>query len=357
MNLLDTVISISVVLTILSLLLLLIIVGVHLFADRHARREADFRKTAEPAVESYFADPARLEAAVAELKKDPKNALKLLVERSEALGPEERERLHPLFAAFPFVQQELAGLKSRRWDARLRSAEFLGYQGDKCAIPGLLEALKDETLAVRLAAAESLASLGGSDTVKPILIALDAPGEMPQRQVAEVLFEFGPRAAAPILTILNDPETTDSQLIIAVRVSGMLHEVRAVPRLVELLKHQVMEVRLNSVRALASIGDRSAILPIARLGEDPAWEVRNSVMHALGHMRAVDHVPLLVQGLADIAWWVRYSAAEALYQLGDDGMKALKNAAELHVDRYARDISRQILQEHGIHHTAGEVLP
>jgi len=63
MNLLDTVISISVVLTILSLLLLLLIVGVHLFAGRHARREADFRKTAEPAVESYFADPARLEAA------------------------------------------------------------------------------------------------------------------------------------------------------------------------------------------------------------------------------------------------------------------------------------------------------
>jgi HEAT repeat protein len=357
MNLLDTVVYIAVVLTFLSVLLLLIIVGVHLFADRHARREADFRKTAEPAVKSYFADPARLEEAVAELKKDPSNALKLLVELSEALGAEERQRLHPLFAAFPFVHQELEGLKSRRWDARLRSAEFLGYQGDECAIPGLLEALKDETLVVRLAAAESLASLGGSAAVQPILIALDVPGEMPQRQVAEVLFEFGPRAIDPILTILNNPETPDSELIIAVRVSGMLHEGRAVPRLVELLKHQVMELRLNSVRALASIGDPSAILPISRLAADPAWEVRNSVMHALGSMRAVEHVPLLVQGLTDIAWWVRYSAAQALYQLGDDGIKALKSAQELHVDRYARDISRQILQEHGIHHTAGEVLP
>jgi len=357
MNLLDTVIYISVVLTILSILLLLIIVGVHLFADRHARREADFRKKAEPVVKNYLAGSASMEESVAELKKDSKNALKLLIELSEALGAEGHKRLHPLFAAFPFVQQELAALKNRHWNVRLRGAERLGYMGDESAIPGLLEALKDETLAVRLASAQSLANLECADAVNPILIALDVPGEMPRRRVAEVLSEFGPRAIDPILNVLNKPETPDTELTIAVRVSGMLHADSAVPRLLELLRHQLVDVRVTSVRALSSIGAPSAILPISQLAEDPAWEVRNSVMHALGHMRAAEHVPLLVQGLADIAWWVRYSAAQALYQLGDAGMKALKNAAEHHVDRYARDISRQILQEHGIHQTAREVLP
>lgn len=357
MNLLTIVLYAAVVLTILSILLVAIIIGVHLVADRHARRDAEFRKAAEPAVKGYLAGSEPMAKAVAELKKDPPNALNLLVELSEDLGPGGRDRLHALFADFPFVQQELLALKSRRWDSRLRGAELLGYLGDKAAIPGLLDALKDEILAVRLAAAQSLADLGCSEAVSPILVALDVPGEMPQRRVAEVLFELGPPAIDPILTILQNPETPDSELSIAVRVSGMLHADRALPRLVELLQYQVMEVRLNCVRALASIGDSSAIPPISRLAEDPDWEVRNSVMHALGHMRSKDHLPLLVRGLTDLAWWVRYSAAESLYQLGDAGLEALKNAARHQVDRYARDISRQILQEHGIHHSAQEVLP
>ena len=357
MNLLTIVLYGSVVLSILSIFLVLIIIGVRLFADRHARRDAEFRHAAEPAVKRYLAGSTPVEKAVGRLKKDPANALNLLVEFSEDLEPGERERLHALFAAFPFAQQELAALKNRRWDIRHRAAEILGYLGDKSAIPGLLDALKDEILAVRLAAAQSLAYLGCADAVSPILLALDVPGEMPQRRVAEVLFDLGPPAIDPILAILNNMQTPDSELAIAVRVCGMLRADRALPRLVELLQHQSLEVRLNCVRALASIGDPASIPPISQLAKDPAWEVRNSVMHALGHMRSKEHVPLLVQALTDMAWWVRYSAAEALYQLGDAGIAALKNVVQHHVDLFAGDISRQILQEHGIAHSTREVLP
>ena len=357
MNLLTVVLYAAVALTILSVFLVLIIIGVHLFADRHARRAAEFRKAAEPAVKDYLAGSAPMEKAVTELNKTPPNALNLLVELSEDLGPEGVDRLHTLFAAFPFEQRELAALKNRRWDIRHRAAEILGYLGAKSAIPALLGALNDEILAVRLAAAQSLANLGCADAVGPILLALDVPGEMPQRRVAEVLFDLGPPAIDPILAILNNPETPDTELAIAVRVCGMLRADRALPRLVELLQHQAMEVRLNCVRALASIGAPASIPPISQLAKDPAWEVRNSVMHALGHMRSKEHVPLLVQALTDMAWWVRYSAAEALYQLGDAGIEALKTVMRHHADLFAGDISRQILQEHGIHRPAQEVLP
>jgi len=192
---------------------------------------------------------------------------------------------------------------------------------------------------------------------KSILLALDVPGEMPQRQVADVLVQFGPSAIDPLLGILDNPEAPDSELTIAVRVSGMLRAKAALPRLLKLLRHSAVDVRLNCVRALASIGDTAAILPISELAKDPAWEVRNSVMHALGGMRTKEYVPLFVQCLTDLAWWVRYSAAQALYKAGDAGMEALLNAAGHHADHFARDISRQILQEHGFYQASQEVLP
>ena len=128
----------------------------------------------------------------------------------------------------------------------------------------------------------------------------------------------------------------------------MLKNGRCLPYLQKLLRHEDPNVRLNSVRALASIGDHISIEPISKLGEDPSWEVRNSVMHALGKLGAQDQIPVLLQGLSDQEWWVRYNAAQALYHLGDEGIKALQNSVEHHVDGYGREMSAQILQKHGI---------
>jgi hypothetical protein len=352
MNFLTVALNISIALTILSLLLILIIVGLHLIKNRDARREEEFRRTAVPTVRRFLAGSGHLETVITILAKAPTRALNLLIEFSEATtGNRNDERLKAVFEAFPFVERELAALKSRRANTRVRNAQLLGYLRDESAVPALLEALEDEILAVRLAAAQSLARLGAAEAVGPIMKALDIPGEMPQRRVAEAVAELGPRAIAPTLAILNEPTTSESQLAVAARVCGLLHADKAVPRLVDLLKNNSLEVRLNSVRALAAIGDSSAIPAIARLAKDPAWEVRTCVMRALGYLQAEDQVPTLADGLADLTWWVRFSAAQALYQAGGAGREVLKNAATHHLDSFSRDISRQVLQEQGLHPT------
>jgi HEAT repeat protein len=105
-------------------------------------------------------------------------------------------------------------------------------------------------------------------------------------------------------------------------------------------------VRLNAIRALGQIGDPAAIPDVARCAQDPAWEVRNTVMRSLGKLHATDHVSELSEALRDESWWVRFSAAEALWQLGQPGREALSTTHKLSSDRFARDISRQILEEH-----------
>jgi HEAT repeat protein len=80
-------------------------------------------------------------------------------------------------------------------------------------------------------------------------------------------------------------------------------------------------------------------------------------MQALGRMGALEHIPLLLQGLSDPAWWVRFSSAKALYATGPAGVDALMDATEHHADRYGREVSRQILQEHGCLPAASEYHP
>jgi len=350
MNLLTIVLIISIVLTILSFLLVAIIVGIHLFTERQRHHDEEFLRNVEPAVKNYLLGTAPMEAALAELRKDLRRALKFLVELAETTETQNRDRLNGLFAALPLAGKELSRLKCKSRDTRVRSALLLGYLRDKPVAPALIEALADEAFAVRLAAARSLGRLGCIEAVRPIIQAISAPEENPPRHLAEAFLDFGPPAIPPIVELLNDPEMSEAQLLVLVTVSGILQAVPAVPRLLELLEHPLVEIRVNSVRALALIGDPATVPPISRLA-DSAWEVRNSVMHALDDMQAVDYAPLLVAALSDPAWWVRLTAAEGLFHLGGSGIKSLKDAAAHHADRYARDISHQVLQEHDVHHS------
>jgi HEAT repeat protein len=348
MNLVTIVLTTALVLTFLSLILLVITIGLRMATDRRLRRDAEFRNKAKPILRSFLSGEAPLEAAKAALSHDSHRAIQLLQEESDSLGEEGRMKLHPLLALMPVEKDMMNHITSRRWEKRLRSAEYLGYLGDDSALPALMTALRDDVLAVRFAAANSLARLGCQNAVEPILKALDVPGEVSQRRVVEVLQILGPGVSEQILTILNDSSGNPTSLAIAARMAGSLRVEHAVKPLCELLRNENANIRINSIRALASINDHSVTDQIAALSVDPSWEVRSSVMLALGRLGATPQIPLLLHGLSDRDWWVRFNAAESIYALGESGVTALKNAADHHEDPYGRDMARQILQEHGI---------
>ena len=360
MNLITIVFYTAGTLTVLSGILLLVIIGLRLMTDRNIRRDTEFRSRAEPLIRSFLAGDATVEVTAAVLGKSPRLAREILMEQADSLGEGGREKLAPLTGTFPFVGSELSNLRSRSWEKRLRATEALGYLGNDTALPGLMTALRDDVLSVRFAAAQSLARLGCQDAAEPILRALDVPGEVSQRRVVEVLMILGPRVTDPMIALLSHPTINETALAIAARVVGSLRIHRALQPLQGLLGHASPNVRLNAVRSIASIaphGDHSSISAIAAIAEDPSWEVRNAVMQALGKLGAADHVPLLLQGLSDQEWWVRYSAAEALHGLGETGIAELRNSAEHHVDAYGRDMSRQILQQHAIVQPRKETHP
>jgi HEAT repeat protein len=348
-TLLRAALDVALVLTAVSALVLAVIVGVRLSAQAEAGRAAAFRRETEPLVTAYLAGREEAGRVVSALQRDPVRGLATLMEISDRLEPQDRGPLAALFASLPLREKEAAALQHGNWQRRLQAAERLGYLGDGVAVPALLDALQDPVLAVRFAAARSLASLGESRSIAQIVLTFDLPGEMNQRRVADTLHGFGPAAIQPLLHVLAHPHgpSSDNAIDVAARVLGMLRAPEAVEPLTDLLGRSDFRVRLNAVRALGQIGDHGTVEAIARLANDPAWEVRNVVMQSLGKLRAARHLDLLTSGLRDTSWWVRFSAARALWELGDRGREALTTAMTGDADRFARDTCRQILEEHG----------
>ncbi|MGH8457732.1 MAG: HEAT repeat domain-containing protein [Nevskiales bacterium] len=320
------------------------------FSDQREARIQRVRNRMQRQLNDFLAGKTDAQAVARELGEDRDIALSVLIDTASRLTRAERMQLRALFDHFQFVQKGIADLESRSWALRIRAATRLGYMSHDKAIPGLLRALDDEMLDVRLATAHALAQLGAVQTLRSILRSLALPAAWPVQRAAEILYEMGTEVIDPLLNFLSDksPQSHDPSVVVAVRVLGMLRASRAAPQLSAFLQSPNSELRLSSAKALGQMADSRVVDALCASLDDPVWEVRSTVAQALGRLGNPAAMPALGKVLADQAWWVRFNAAESLYQLGHEGQAALRTAMVGHADGFARDISRQVLEEHGV---------
>jgi HEAT repeat protein len=318
-------------------------------SDLREERVQRLRRRMQRYIQDLLAGQAEARAVARELEADPAIALSVLIDTSSRLPRPARMTLRALFDHFQFVQKELAALRARRWPLRVRAASRLGYMSHDMAVPDLVRALDDEMLDVRLAAAHALAQLGAIHAVRAILRALALPASWPLQRATEILYEMGAEVIDPVLEFLaeKDPQKPDPGMVVAVRVLGMLRASQAARHISGFLRSPDPELRLSSAKALGQMGDTSVLDALSAALSDPAWEVRSAAAQALGRLSRHGAIPVLAKALTDPAWWVRFNAAEALYQLGAEGQASLIAAVAGHADGFARDISRQVLEEHG----------
>ena len=328
-------------------LALLTVLGRIVTDFRRTRREA-LRERMTNQLSAFLARKESEAATVAGLRANRAVALDALARTAAALSRSERVQLAPLFKHFAFAEQETDALRHRHWGRRLRAAGYLGMMSDPGVAPALVRALGDDMLDVRLAAARALAQIPAPDAIEPILRSLAVPGELPLKLAADILAEFGDTAVEPLLAFMreHDAITDGPALAAAITVLGMCRATVAVPALIAKLGDPEPELRANAARALGSIGSPRALAALCERALDPVWHVRSTAAQALGRIGDAQAIPTLAGRLIDVAWWVRFNAAEALFRLGYSGRERLLETLAVHEDRFARDISLQVLQEH-----------
>jgi cyclophilin family peptidyl-prolyl cis-trans isomerase/HEAT repeat protein len=261
------------------------------------------------------------------------------------------------------IQPLVGTLSDADPDVREMSAFALGLIGDVVAAPALTKALSDESPIVRGRAAEALGQIDAKEKDQVLADARQQVGEAIGRMVAEyvkspavtsmqgddetwpaapeaeafrlgvyalvrlgtyeplasavlsgdgrpvttwwpVAYAFGrigDRRAQPVLTQLLAAPGKYSPAF-AARGLGAIKDTASVDPLVALVSaaSAPREVVVSAVRALASIGDRKAGAPIAKLAlgtTDP--NVRLEAVRALGALRAPDGLPVVQDLLTD----------------------------------------------------------
>ncbi len=191
-----------------------------------------------------------------------------------------------------------------------------------------------------------------------------------RQQACEHAFELlgQPRRVAKPRQARQWPEFYAGRM--ATWLPAVCTEREDLPRLIALLSHTDGWVRLNAAKALAWIGDRRAIEPIAKIlaqakseaeygysgtfkdeeYADPAPRWRQGLIRALGLLGAHDHTELIVRILEDegSVMEIRHAAAEALADLGNrKAQTALERAALDHPFHSTRVAARDALSIFG----------
>ncbi|MEB3244450.1 MAG: HEAT repeat domain-containing protein [Vampirovibrionales bacterium] len=157
------------------------------------------------------------------------------------------------------VEPLIDSLKNdKNGSARLYAARALGELGDARAVDPLIDSLRlDKNVDVRVRAARALGRLGGEEVVLPLVEALSDCNSQVCMTAADALIEIGPISVKPLMEILKHDKV--NVRCDATRALGELGDPRAVDALVDMLKDEWVNVRIYAVQSLGKIGEKSAV--------------------------------------------------------------------------------------------------
>ncbi|MDH3229533.1 MAG: HEAT repeat domain-containing protein [Alphaproteobacteria bacterium] len=236
-----------------------------------------------------------------------------------------RERLVNLLRATSAREICLADLRHRHVKMRIDAIETLALIPDAEIIGALRGMLDDPEADVRLAAAHSLVTLGPNLTVADLVDKLDIGVTIRSLMLREIFRIFASHDASELRRLLAaDPP--DLVATLCIYALGTAHDYAAVPVIARYACWPSVDIRAESMRALATIGHPEAESAVLQALGDEAWEVRTQAAICAGQIPLPNAVPLLRERLGDIEWWPRFRAAEALRTIGAEGRNALERA-------------------------------
>jgi len=186
-------------------------------------------------------------------------------------------------------------------------------------VPLLVECLGDASWRVRKAAVERLAAAADPDAIARALIAALADGENPGRRNAAVdaLIQCGARVMPRLVEALVTEDVDVRKFVVDVMAG--IGDASAADALIERLEDRDANVRAAAADALGAIGGADAISALVRcaVSDDQDPLVRFSALHALADLSQGVPAGQLGSALADPI--LRPAALDVLGHVEDDG--------------------------------------
>ena len=274
----------------------------------------------------------------------------VLLQYVDVVAGDERTQLEQLISTIDLRNRLVIQLKSsRRTSQRMAAAAYLAVIASPEIEWVLIEALKSPNPEIRIQAAGGLAKTKSESAIARLVHMLLTDTPWVAARIADQLVAYGSGAVPFLMENIRDEHCghlVDPRILAAaVRILGMIGDLKAAPAIEPLLEHPEREVRVAAAAALGSAGTGHSIPPLLSVLEDPEWEVRAAAASALAAFSDGSATEPVAKLLTDPSWWVRQNAAAALREL-IGGMDALITALEGD-DAYARDAALQQLGLNG----------
>ncbi|TFB09387.1 HEAT repeat domain-containing protein [Candidatus Atribacteria bacterium MT.SAG.1] len=258
---------------------------------------------------------------------------------------EDLERIAALITKTKLFFYLIDNLKRGSKQKRKLAAHFLGLARAGKSKEFLEEGLNDRDDSVAYNCALALAKLGAIDIVNDILIQYRQRKKYSSDLLLNVLFDFGNNICPPLLQQLEE-EKDEFLCILIIDVLGYYRYYSAGEKILDFLnKSTNRELRIHCLKAIGRMEYIEALPAIRKCLDEHDWVIRSQAIQSIGKIGDVSVEKKLIENLYCENWWVRYRAAEALFNLSESGKKILEKVVDQSKDKKATIAAQIVLTE------------
>jgi HEAT repeat protein len=273
-------------------------------------------------------------------KAHPRVLTQVLLDFGNIIVGEGRDQLRIIFN-HAVKDHCLKCLASRRTSKRLQGVRLFIIFFDPAESAFLFRLLDDKPI-IRLAVVSALSRVPSRDTMSQIFAAFEKDTGFTVHAYFNILFSLGHRIEPFVRESLKKALPADKRGLLVELIGAIpLRELSA--DVVALAGDPDKEIRIRVARTLGKLLIPGTVDALMALAADEAWEVKAQAVKSLGKLKNTRALDLLTRSLFSPFWYVRHNAGYGLAEMGEEGMKRLREVAGQEEDRYARDMSVMVL--------------
>ncbi|MDR1619949.1 MAG: HEAT repeat domain-containing protein [Clostridiales bacterium] len=186
----------------------------------------------------------------------------------------------------------------------------------------------------------TLSLLGETNELIKICLDKNFTQRLSFRSLKEVFKHFSGDKDALCAALIQAPDNYIKR--VALNLVGDSAVAALTDTVADLLDSDDMNILIDAIRTIGQLQYRRAVPRLTGLMKHDRWEVRNAVVRALANIDVNENASIIINGLQDSEWWVRYNAAMMLMDCVY--LPKIQQAVALSSDRFAGEILHFAMQ-------------
>jgi HEAT repeat protein len=219
------------------------------------------------------------------------------------------------------VDQLLEDLKSTSDDVRKRAVLVLAKHAEPRVFKALEDLSNDSSTAVRYFAKKALRDFEATSQTPPVAApeGVTFDGDVPVTGQAVIKKSEVIPEKDSISILLKNLKSGDLKLQLeTIKKFGENREVMAIDPLLEMINHEVRDLRIYAVQSLGLIGEQRVLTPLLNLlNSEPDAFVKATLVKGIARVGGVQLIPILARYLKDPDGRTRANTVESLEIIGD----------------------------------------